>query len=325
MTIGVVTRLKTYTGNDTAGPFTVPFQFYELEVYLDGVLQTLGVHYQISQPGGVGQTGEISFTAGNFPTSSPAQTIQIVGATSLNQGLDLLGADEFDAENVELGLDRVYAAMQETQAIVSKSIRTSRFNPDLPELDFGSNPSRFLGTDENGIPVFLTSADNLDTLILPLRLVDGGLGADVSAFSGTVRISGGAAAAVSTVSQAEAEAGSATTVREWTAQRVNQAIQALALNQNWTRQAEAYTASNLDAILADTVAIGAFAVTLPASPAAGDAILFVPASSWETNNLTVARNGNTIMGESADLTVDVTQAFGLVWDSTDTDWRLFNA
>lgn len=55
----------------------------------------------------------------------------------------------------------------------------------------------------------------------------GGLEADVSAFSGTLRISGGATSQVATVSQAEAEAGTATDVREWTAERVAQAIAAL--------------------------------------------------------------------------------------------------
>lgn len=152
----------------------------------------------------------------------------------------------------------------------------------------------------------------------------GGLEADVSAYNGTLRISGGATSALSTVSQAEAEAGSSTTVREWTAQRVNQAITALASQgESWSRKTGGYTASASDALLCDTVAVGAFTVTLPASPSEGDTVRFVPSSSWETNNLTIGRNGNTIMGDAADLTCDVTKAFSLVWDGTDNDWRIF--
>jgi len=60
-----------------------------------------------------------------------------------------------------------------------------------------------------------------------------------------------------------------------------------------------YTAKKYDRILADT-ANGSFTVTLPPSPSANDVVAIMDiASSFSTNPLSVARNGNTIMGLDA--------------------------
>jgi hypothetical protein len=63
--------------------------------------------------------------------------------------------------------------------------------------------------------------------------------------------------------------------------------------------------------------------TLPASPGTGNAVYFADAGgSFNTNNLTVGRNGNTIMGLSEDLTVNTNnQSFGLVYNGS--DWRVY--
>jgi hypothetical protein len=65
-----------------------------------------------------------------------------------------------------------------------------------------------------------------------------------------------------------------------------------------------YTATNRDHILADTTG-GAFTITLPASPAIGHNVVLYDNNSWGTNNLTVARNGNTIETLADDFTLDV--------------------
>ena len=90
----------------------------------------------------------------------------------------------------------------------------------------------------------------------------------------------------------------------------------------WARKTTAYTAVTGDRLLADTVVTAAFAITLPASPSGGDEVTIVPSSAYETNNLTIGRNSQTIMGDAADLTVDVTVAVHLVYDGTDSDWRV---
>lgn len=58
-------------------------------------------------------------------------------------------------------------------------------------------------------------------------------------------------------------------------------------------------------ILADTSG-GAFTITLPASPTVGQFVVIADAqSTWGTNNLTVARNGQLIESTAANLTADV--------------------
>jgi hypothetical protein len=70
-------------------------------------------------------------------------------------------------------------------------------------------------------------------------------------------------------------------------------------------------------------ASGAVTATLPASPSLGDAVFFADAGgAMSTNALTVARNGNTIMGSAADIVVNTNgDSLGLFWNGT--TWRLY--
>jgi len=63
--------------------------------------------------------------------------------------------------------------------------------------------------------------------------------------------------------------------------------------------------------------------TLPASPSAGDAIFFMDAGgAFNTNNLTLARNGKTIMGAASDLLVTVNNdSVGVVYNGA--TWRTY--
>lgn len=81
------------------------------------------------------------------------------------------------------------------------------------------------------------------------------------------------------------------------------------------------TAAAGDLILANTTS-GAFTVTLPSSPSVGDAVGFIDvASTFDTNNLTIGRNGKTIMGLSQNLACDIENAaFILVY--TSNGWRI---
>ena len=66
--------------------------------------------------------------------------------------------------------------------------------------------------------------------------------------------------------------------------------------------------------------------TLPASPTLGDFISFIDyAGTFDTNNFTVARNGNPIQGSATDLTVATERAgFTLVYVDATQGWLLQN-
>lgn len=67
----------------------------------------------------------------------------------------------------------------------------------------------------------------------------------------------------------------------------------------------------------------AVTATLPASPATGIAIYFADAGgAFASNNLIIARNGQTIMGSASDMTVNTNdQSFGLFYNGT--TWRVY--
>ena len=66
----------------------------------------------------------------------------------------------------------------------------------------------------------------------------------------------------------------------------------------------------------------AITATLPASATLGDEITFIDvAGTFDSNNLTVARNGHKIQGDASDLTVSVERAaFTLVYYNVNQGW-----
>ena len=83
-----------------------------------------------------------------------------------------------------------------------------------------------------------------------------------------------------------------------------------------------YTAVNGDNIFANTIA-GSFTITLPASPSTNNTVYIQDSrGSFKTFPLTVARNGQNIMGLAEDLIASVNnQGFGLFYNGT--DWRIY--
>jgi len=66
-----------------------------------------------------------------------------------------------------------------------------------------------------------------------------------------------------------------------------------------------YTTKNLEGVLANTTG-GAFTVTLPASPSAGDQVVIADSGNvFGTNNCIAGRNGSTIEGTAADLNLNI--------------------
>lgn len=66
--------------------------------------------------------------------------------------------------------------------------------------------------------------------------------------------------------------------------------------------------------------------TLPASPAVGDTIRFLDvAKTFDTNALTVARNGKLLQGDAENLTVSTeSAAFELIFSGDTFGWRIFS-
>jgi collagen type VII alpha len=68
----------------------------------------------------------------------------------------------------------------------------------------------------------------------------------------------------------------------------------------WTRVTSTTTLSKNALYIIDTTS-GPFTVNLPASPSLGDQVVIQDGGDFSTNNLTVARNGSTIEGQSDDI------------------------
>ena len=77
-----------------------------------------------------------------------------------------------------------------------------------------------------------------------------------------------------------------------------------AASPSYIKKTAAYTASAGENIIADTSG-SAWTLTLPATPSAGDVVTVAEGTGWDTNVLTVGRNGETIEGDAEDLIMDV--------------------
>ena len=91
----------------------------------------------------------------------------------------------------------------------------------------------------------------------------------------------------------------------------------------WESKSTAFTAEAAKAYFCDTSS-AAFTATLPSSASAGDEVRFLDvAGTFDTNNLTVGRNGHNIQGDAADLVVSTERAgFALVYYNVTQGWLL---
>ena len=86
-----------------------------------------------------------------------------------------------------------------------------------------------------------------------------------------------------------------------------------------------FTAVAGEGYFCDTTS-AAFTATLPASPTIGQEISFIDyAGTFDTNNLTIGRNGKNIQGLAEDLTVSIERSgFSLVFTDNTQGWLLRN-
>ena len=85
-----------------------------------------------------------------------------------------------------------------------------------------------------------------------------------------------------------------------------------------------YAAASFEHLWVDTSG-GAITVNLPAAPNKGDIIRVMDvAGTFDTNNLTIGRNGKPIQGDAADMTVNIEgAAFDLIFYDDTFGWRIF--
>jgi len=95
------------------------------------------------------------------------------------------------------------------------------------------------------------------------------------------------------------------------------------IQSSWTTKTANFNAVAGGKYFVDTSG-GAVTVTLPATPSLGDEIRFIDSNAtFDTNNLTVDRNGNPISGDASNLTVATERAgFGLVFYDGTQGWVL---
>ena len=91
----------------------------------------------------------------------------------------------------------------------------------------------------------------------------------------------------------------------------------------WSTQTSNFSIASNDRVFVDTSG-GAVTATLPASPQTGDQVSFIDlAATFDTNNLTIGRNGNKIMGATNDLVVSTENAgIQLVYTGSAQGWKL---
>jgi len=94
-------------------------------------------------------------------------------------------------------------------------------------------------------------------------------------------------------------------------------------NFKWIEKNSDYTAVAFDAIAFNTNN-NPFTIFLPNTPSVGERIKFLDVGNMiETNNLTIGRNTQKIMGLEEDMTVSTTNIFfELVFISIESGWRL---
>jgi zona occludens toxin (predicted ATPase) len=99
------------------------------------------------------------------------------------------------------------------------------------------------------------------------------------------------------------------------------------LNAATTKTAN-YTAVAGDVLACNTITTGAFSITLPASPVAGQKPIIIfdsgttdVVNGFATNNLTVLRNGSTINTLSDDVTFS-TKGVSVIFEYIAGTWRM---
>lgn len=113
MTIATLINRNDYTGDGIV--VTFPFEFMitekpDLTVYVAGVLQTLGIEYEINGTSWL-TGGNVVFNVGYVPADNV--TVALIRSIPLIQTTNYIEGDKFPANTHELALDRIVMMIQD--------------------------------------------------------------------------------------------------------------------------------------------------------------------------------------------------------------------
>ena len=161
MTVANVPRRQAYMANGVTTSFPVPFTFFEIAVYVDGVLKNYGPDYTITQAS-TGTNGTVTF--GTPPLGGTS--VVVVGDTAIKQETDYVDNGPFPAASHELALDRLTMAVQELRRSLGLTIRAPEYADTTPAAAI---------PDTNGIPLV-----SYERGIAPLDVGEGWLFTDAN-------------------------------------------------------------------------------------------------------------------------------------------------
>lgn len=214
---------STATGGETSFPYDFPItEDADLVVEVDGAAVTLNTDYTVTGAGMA--SGTILLDSGVYPSGATAGQVwtryrDVPVTRSSNFG----NLGSFDSDTVNTQLDRNILISQDLKRKVRRAPKFTEASGAL-DIDFPALvASRWLQVNTAGTGLQWASVVEPGTVTITafaeMFLDD----ADAAAVLATL----GAQADLDVPSQAEAEAGNATTERVWTAQRIGQAIAAL--------------------------------------------------------------------------------------------------
>lgn len=230
MTVTTTTARNVKNPNGSTTSFPTDFAF-EADadlvvtriVIITGVetLQTLTTDYTVT--GGGGAVGSVEMVS---PPPGPGlETLVIERSVAFTQSVDYQRNDPFPAEVNETALDKLTFLVQQVFDLIGRSVKLKKSSildgPVIPDPEVGKVLVGKTTTEFENKTVLDLAAT---TVTLPLPIADGGTNATTAA---SARVNLDTQQDLDVPSQAEAEAGTATTERVWTAQRVKQSVVAL--------------------------------------------------------------------------------------------------
>ena len=259
---------------------------------LDLIEQLTGGFKQVSIAGGA-QTTALTVVDGNTTGTAQARMIEFTGTITGNQIV-----------TVPLDVETFYFLRNST---------TGSFTVEFKYVT-GSGTSVTFATDDKGDKLLFAAADdgtNPNIKEISLASPPGGSDKQIQfndngSFGG---ITMGSAGQVLTTDGTTASFGDISGGASWQA----------------VITADPANATAGEGYFADTSG-GAFTITLPTSASLGDFISVIDyAGTFDTNNLTIGRNGHNIQGDASDLTVATERAgFTLVYVDATQGWLLQN-